>query len=127
MESVSKLIASMALLIASMALMVFSMSNATAFQSAAVSLGANPVVTFYCYGSNNTYTVPLGMDLIITDVSSYSSFVINADSTTVWEHYGSSSNTSKSHAFTTGIKTSSGVTVNCSSTSGYISGYLVQS
>ena len=127
MESVSKLIASVALLIASMALMVFSMSNATAFQSAAVSLGANPIVTFYCYASNNTYTVPPGMDLIITDLSSYSGFVINADGTTLWEHYGASSNTSKSHAFTTGLKALSGVTVNCSSTSGYISGYLVQS
>lgn len=127
MESVSKLIASVALLIASMALMVFSMSNATAFQSAAVSLGANPIVTFYCYGSNNTYTVPVGMDLIITDLSSYSGFVINADGTTIWEHYGSSSNTSKSHAFTTGLKAPSGVVVSCASTSGYISGYLVQS
>ena len=126
MESVSKLIASVALLIASMALMIFSMSNATAFQSAAVSLGVNPVVTFYCYASNNTYTVPAGMDLIITDLSSNSGFGINADNVTLWEHYGSSSNTSKSHAFNTGLKASSGVTVNCSG-SGYVSGYLVQS
>lgn len=126
MEQVSRLITAIALLIASIALLIYSMSNASAFQSAAVSLGANPVVTFYCYATNNTYTVPAGMDFIVTDLSAPSGFGIKSDSTTIWEHYGSSSNTSKSHAFKTGLKVSSGAVVNCSG-SGYLSGYLVQS
>ena len=126
MEQLVKLIVSCALLLASIAMLVFSMSNATAFQTTAVSLGANPVVTFYCYSTSNTYTVPNGMDLIVTDISGPSSFGIKEDSTLVWEHYGSMSNTERTHTFKTGIRFSSGALVNCSG-SAYLSGYLVQS
>ena len=93
-DAITRLSLSLATLIISLAVLVWSMGNANALYTPAVSLGMNPVVTFYCYSTNNTYTVPSGMDLIITDISSYSSMSINSDSTTVWEHYGNTSNTS---------------------------------
>jgi hypothetical protein len=125
MEQVIKLITAMALLIASMAVLIFSMSNATAFQTAAVSLGANPVVTFYCYGST-TYTVPTGTDLIVTDLSTSGSLTIQGDGSTRWVHYGSAGNTSKAHAFTTGVKFEAGEVIGCIGSEAYLSGYLVQ-
>ena len=125
-DGVSKLIGATALLVAALALLVFSMGNASALQTAAVNLGMNPVVSFYCY-SNNTYTVPAGSDLVITDIVSPDYLAIRADNTTIWVHYANYSYTSKHYSLTTGFVASSGTVVSCSSGSGYLSGYLVKS
>ena len=90
-------------------------------------LGMNPAVSFYCYASNNTYTVPSGSDLLITDISAGDYLVIRADGTTIWTHYGNYSNTSKHHALSTGFTAPSGSVVSCSSGSGYLAGYLIKS
>ena len=68
LNSLTKFVLAISLLVASVALLMFSMGNARALQTTAVDLGVNPVVSFYCHASSNTYTVPTGSDLIITDI-----------------------------------------------------------
>ena len=127
MNGLSKLMLSTAVLLASASVFVFSMSNAAALQATAVHLGMNPVVSFYCYSTNNTYTVPTGSDLIITDITSPDYLQIRADGSNIWTHFANYSNTSKHYALSTGFVAPSGTVVSCASGSGYIAGYLVKS
>lgn len=123
----SKLVFAVATLVAASAMLMFSMGNARALQTTAVHLGMNPAVSFYCYATNNTYTVPSGSDLLITDISAGDYLVVRADGTTIWTHYGNYSNTSKHHALSSGFVAPAGSVVSCSSGSGYLAGYLVKS
>lgn len=122
----SKLVFAVATLVAALALLMFSMGNARALQTTAVHLGMNPAVSFYCY-SNNTYTVPTGSDLIITDISAGDYLTVRSDSTTIWTHYGNYSNTSKHNSLSSGFVAPSGTVVSCASSPGYLAGYLVKS
>ena len=107
LNALTKLLFALSLLFISIAVFMFSMGNASALQTAAVHLGMNPVVSFYCYGSSNTYTVPAGSDLILTDISA-SDLVVKADGTTIWTHWANYSYTSKHASFTTGFVAPSG-------------------
>lgn len=126
LNGLSKLVFAVATLVGAFALLMFSMGNARALQTTAVHLGMNPMVSFYCY-STNTYTVPTGSDLIITDISAGDYLIVSANNTTIWTHYGNYSNTSKHHALSSGFVAPSGSVVSCSSSSGYLAGYLVKS
>lgn len=127
LRALTKLLCAVGFVITTIALLMFSMSNATALQTPAVHLGNNPIVSFYCYSTSNTYTVPVGSDLIITDISAPDYLVVKADNVTIWAHYGNYANTSKNNSLTTGFVAPGGSVVSCPSYQGYLSGYLVKS
>ena len=126
-NGLTKFVLALSILIASIALLLFSIGNARALQTTAIHLGSNPVVSFYCYSTSSTYTVPAGSDLVITDITSPDYLVLKADNTVIWTHYANYSYTSKHYSLTTGFVATGGSVVNCSSGSGYVAGYLVKS
>lgn len=117
-----KIIFSIAALIASVALLISSITDSFAYpQGPNVSLGSNPIVSFYC--DNGGYTIPTGQDFIITDfigASSYPSVYVNGSSAMYIGFAGNSS-------LTTGWKIPSGSIVSCVSGTVYLSGYLTHS
>ena len=114
-----KIIFSIAALIASIALLISSIADSFAYpQGPNVSLGSNPIVSFYC--DNAGYTIPSGQDLIITDfiaASSYPSVYVNGVSAMYLGFNGNSS-------LTTGWKIPASSIVSCVSGTVYLSGYL---
>ena len=127
LNGISKVVLSFSVLIASGALFMFSRSNANALQTSAVNFESTPGVNSYCYGTTNTYTVPTGSDLMITDISAPDYCSIKADTVTIWTHYGNYAKTSKHYSLSTGFVAPSGSVVSCPSCPGYIAGYLVKS
>ena len=122
-----------AAVISSVGFLIWSVGQATAFpQSPNVSLGSNPIVSFYCYSNNTyTYTVPAGVHLIITDISSLigsgENFAIEADGIIVWRLRGSNTTPVQNLHFSSGIKIPEGTIVSCSGSNGaagYLAGYL---
>ena len=114
-------------LLASVALLIWSIGETFAFpQGPNVSMGSNPVVSFYCHPgstSNNSYVVPSNFEFIITDIiagSSSATSVIYADGVSVAQIVGSQ----RSVSFSTGYKVQASSNIYCASSGSYISGYL---
>ena len=120
-------------LLASVALLIWSIGETFAFpQGPNVSMGSNPIVTIVCKNNHPlypyTYTVPSGVDLIITDIAySYGGGgSLYVDGSIVHYGYSNGSTSDSSPNLTTGIKVDSGSTAYCSGNNqaGFVSGYL---
>ena len=111
-------------LLASVALLIWSIGETFAYpQGPNVSMGSNPVVSFVC--NSTPYTVPTGMDLIITDLvatSGYDATISKNGTPFTLFHAWSGGN--GYHTFATGYKAEAASSITCSRTL-YISGYLV--
>lgn len=109
-----------AAIIAAIAYLFSSIADTFAYpQGPNVSLGSNPIVSFYCASGTVAYTVPAGQSLIMTDfigVSSYPYISLSSG-----EYLNFSDGT---HTLMTGYKVSAGTTITCGSGSMAISGYL---
>ena len=109
-----------AAIIASIAYLISSIGNSFAYpQGPNVSLGSNPIVSFYCASGNVAYTVPSGQSLVITDfigVSNYPYFTLST---------GESLNmVDGTYSSRTGYKLTGGTSITCGSGSMVVSGYL---
>ena len=109
-----------AAIIASIGFLISSIGDGFAYpQGPNISLGSNPIVSFYCASGTVAYTVPSGQSFIITDFLGVSSYPYMSLSSGEYLNFSDGT-----YTLMTGYKVTAGTTITCGSGSMAISGYL---